>query len=440
MPPTSLEISIPTTSISATQPPYTLYNITLRLPLRSFTISKRYSEFTTFHNTLVSQTNLPPPAPLPPKSWFQNTINNATLRESRREALEAYLRAINESEDPRWRNSPAWRAFLNLPSLPSNNNTNNGGASTRLHAAITDPGDSEGGGITDPILWLDCFRDMKGHLHDARLYLTRRDQETTPQRQHESSARAKSELVRAGGLIASLESGLRNLSSSSSGGGEENNAGSRPGSKLGRRNTATTATAWSVSGNNTLGEGEMRRRKDLLINARKEKDGLEDLLNAMAAKSRIDSAVASIQDKEALMGTQGGKKAIRSSGRVLGRETERTRELDNSGVVQLQKQMMEDQDVAVDELMRIVNRQKELGIAINNELQVQNELLNLADEDATRYVFFPILFFIFFWWEGCADLNIGWVGRLILGRRGLGEFLECVDMMVVCDVYFYSWS
>ncbi|PWY80126.1 hypothetical protein BO83DRAFT_406225 [Aspergillus eucalypticola CBS 122712] len=394
MPPTTLEITIPTTSISATQPPYTLYNITLRLPLRSFTISKRYSDFTTFHNTLTSQTNAPPPAPLPPKSWFQNTINNATLRESRREALEAYLRAINESDDPRWRNSPAWRAFLNLPSLPSNNNSTGGGggtgASTRLHAAITDPGDSEGGGITDPILWLDCFRDMKGHLHDARLYLTRRDQETTPQRQHESSARAKSELVRAGGLIGSLESGLRNLSNSStsSGGGEENhnnNAGSRPGSKLGRRNTATTvATAWSVSGNNTLGEGEMRRRKDLLINARKEKDGLEDLLNAMAAKSRIDSAVASIQDKEALMGTQGGKKAIRSSGRVLGRETERTRELDNSGVVQLQKQMMQDQDVAVDELMRIVNRQKELGIAINNELQVQNELLNLADEDATR--------------------------------------------------------
>lgn len=430
MPPTTLEISIPTTSISATQPPYTLYNITLRLPLRSFTISKRYSDFTTFHNTLTSQTNAPPPAPLPPKSWFQNTINNATLRESRREALEAYLRAINESDDPRWRNSPAWRAFLNLPSLPSNNNSTgggNGGASTRLHAAITDPGDSEGGGITDPILWLDCFRDMKGHLHDARLYLTRRDQETTPQRQHESSAKAKSELVRAGGLIGSLESGLRNLSNTSTSGGEENNAGggSRPGSKLGRRNTATTAaTAWSVSGNNTLGEGEMRRRKDLLINARKEKDGLEDLLNAMAAKSRIDSAVASIQDKEALMGTQGGKKAIRSSGRVLGRETERTRELDNSGVVQLQKQMMQDQDVAVDELMRIVNRQKELGIAINNELQVQNELLNLADEDATRYVF---LHFILL--GGFANLAVGWVGRLILGRRGLGEFLD-VDRML----------
>ncbi|PWY96581.1 hypothetical protein BO94DRAFT_481492 [Aspergillus sclerotioniger CBS 115572] len=348
--------------ISPTTPPYTLYNITLRLPLRSFTISKRYSDFTTFHTMLTTQTNLPPPAPLPPKSWFQNTISNSTLRESRREALETYLRAINESDDARWRSSPAWRAFLNLPSLPS---TNGSSPASRLHAAITDPADAEGGGITDPILWLDCFRDMKGHLHDARLYLTRRDQETTPQKQHESSARAKSELLRAGGLIAALESGLRNLSGSGSG-------------------TGGTIASWSVSGNHTLGEGEMRRRKDLLINARKEKDGLEDLLNAMAAKSRIDSAVASIQDKEALMGTKGGKKPMRSSGRVLGKETERTRELDNAGVVQLQKQMMADQDIAVDELMRIVNRQKELGIAINNELQVQNELLSLADEDATR--------------------------------------------------------
>lgn len=61
MPPT-LEISIPTTSASATSPPYTLYNITLRLPLRSFTLSKRYSDFLSFHTNLISQTTVPPPA------------------------------------------------------------------------------------------------------------------------------------------------------------------------------------------------------------------------------------------------------------------------------------------------------------------------------------------------------------------------------------------
>ncbi|KAF7587873.1 hypothetical protein BBP40_006609, partial [Aspergillus hancockii] len=194
---TSPEITIPTTTLSPTNPPYTIYNLILRLPLRSFTISKRYSDFVTFHKTLLTQTNTPPPASLPPKTWFQNTVSNATLREDRRAALETYLQAINEADDPRWRNSPAWRAFLNIPSAGNSSNT-----STRLHAAVTDAT-----AVSDPTLWLDVYRDMKGHLHDARLHLTRRDQETTPQRQHESSARAKSSLVRAGTLIGCLEEG-----------------------------------------------------------------------------------------------------------------------------------------------------------------------------------------------------------------------------------------
>ncbi|KAH8423298.1 Qc-SNARE protein [Aspergillus melleus] len=372
----TLEISIPNTSISPTSPPYTLYNITLRLPLRSFTVSKRYSDFTTFHTTLTNQTNAPPPAPLPSKSWFSNTVKNASLREDRRIALETYLRAINDADDSRWRNSPAWRAFLNLPTAATTGGKNNGGTgpsmtSARLHAAITEPGSSGGAGgaaITDPTLWLDCYRDMKGHLHDARLHLTRRDQETTPQKQHESSARAKSSLVRAGSLIVALEEGLKNL-----GDGPEGPVGGGDGGKAGRK---------VAMGGSGLGEGELRRRKDLLINARKERDGLEDLLNAMAAKSRVDHAVASIQDKEALVGSAGKKPA--RSGRVLGKETERTRELDNNGVLQLQKQTMKEQDLDIEELRKIVNRQKELGISINAELEYQNELLKLADEDADR--------------------------------------------------------
>lgn len=208
---------------------------------------------------------------------------------------------------------------------------------------------------------------MKAHLHDARLHLTRRDQETTPQKQHESSARAKSSLVRAGSLIGALENGLKNLGDA--------NADARS-TASGKRG------AWG-SGNG-LGDGEIRRRKDLLVNAKKEKNGLEDLLNAMAAKSRIDNAVASIQDKEVLVGSASRKPP--RSGRVLGKETERTRELDNQGVLQLQKRTMEDQDMSIEELRKIVQRQKELGIAINAELEIQNELLKLTDEDTDRYV------------------------------------------------------
>ncbi|GMG45112.1 unnamed protein product [Aspergillus oryzae var. brunneus] len=353
----NLEITIPTTSLSPTSPPYTVYNLTLRLPLRSFTISKRYSDFLNFHKTLLTQTNIPPPAPLPQKTWFKNTVSNASLREDRRQALEAYLQAINDADDPRWRNSPAWRAFLNLPSAANASHT-----STRLHAAITDPGSGADNPISDPTLWLDVYRDMKSHLHDARLHLTRRDQETTPQKQHESSARAKSSLVRAGSLVAALEEGLKVM-------GEAANRAQSPSGK-GR--------------GGSLGDGELRRRKDLLINARKEKDGLEDLLNAMAAKSRVDHAVASVQDKEALVGSASRKPA--RSGRVLGKETERTRELDNQGLLQLQRQTMEDQDQSVEELLKIIRRQKELGIAINEEVEIQNALLSLANEDAERYV------------------------------------------------------
>ncbi|KAL4906623.1 hypothetical protein BDW74DRAFT_167223 [Aspergillus multicolor] len=367
-----LEISIPTTTTSTTSPPFTIYNITLRLPLRSFALSKRYSDFTTFHTTLTSQTNSAPPHPLPSKSWFSNTVSNTDLRESRRQGLESYLRAINEASDSRWRNSPAWRAFLNLPSLGSNNNSNESitASSARLHAAATGPGLLNGEPISDPTLWLDCYRDLKSQLHDARLHLTRRDQETTPQRQHESSARAKSSLVRAGSLITALEDGLKRIADGGNGNGHGNG-----------RYTSSTS----------LGEGEIRRRKDLLINARKEKDGLEDLLNAMAAKSRVDNAVASIKDKEALIGAANGAggagdsgRKPAKSGRVLGKETERTRELDNQGVLQLQRDTMQQQDMSVEELLKIVRRQKELGIQINEELEVQNEMLRMVDDDATR--------------------------------------------------------
>src|SRR5204863_5434115 len=153
-----------------------------------------------------------------------------------------------------------------------------------------------------------------------------------------SSKQATSALDRAETMLVALEEGLKNL-----------------------RDKA-------VWGESRLGEGELSRRKDLLANARKERDGLEYLLIAMTTKSKLDNAVSLIQDKEALVGNKP------KVGRILGKETDKTRELDNPGVLQLQKQIMEDQDLGVEDLRKIVARQKELGIAIHNELQIQNEM------------------------------------------------------------------
>ncbi|KAJ5467755.1 hypothetical protein N7475_005507 [Penicillium sp. IBT 31633x] len=393
----TVEITIPNTTVSTTSPPYTVYHITLRLPLRSFTVPKRYSDFTTFHDTLISQTNVPPPASLPPKSWFTKTVSNERLREDRRRGLEQYLRAINESDDGRWRTSPAWRAFLNLPTAVASTGQGSTNTSTRLHAAITDPS-STNAPITDPTLWLDYYRDMKSHLRDARLQLSRRDQETTPQKQHESSAQAKGSLVRAGTMITTLDEGLKNLGR---------------GDKDSESNTSAS-----------LGGGEIRRRKDLLINARKEKDGLEDLLHAMATKSRLDHTVASIQDKEALLNSgnatgdgASGRRTPARAGRVLGKETERTRELDNDGVLQLQRQMMESQDANVDELRKIIIRQRELGTQINEELEVQNELLKMADEEADMFVYTLSAIVLLYFANEMSRLK----SKIDIGRKRIGK-------------------
>ncbi len=69
---------------------------------------------------------------------------------------------------------------------------------------------------------------------------------------------------------------------------------------------------------------------------------------------------------------------------MLGKETERTREWDNEGVGGLQKQLMDGQDQDLEVLAQAVRRQKELGVQIQEELEVQTDLLGLVGEDVDR--------------------------------------------------------
>lgn len=351
-----IDISIPSTNLSETSKPYTIYNITLRLPLRSYTVQKRYSDFLSLNQSLTEQVGRPPPASLPGKSWFKSTVSSPELTEQRRQDLEKYLQTVQNADDDRWRNTSIWRAFLNLPSSMTSSSSKAG----NLHSVLTGPG-AGGAPISDPTVWLDSHRDLKTHLHDARLNLTTRDQAATPQKQHEASAAAKSSLVKAGTLITALEDGLSNMQKS------------------------------TISSSQKLGAGELRRRKDLLSAAKKDKDALENLLNAMSQKSKIDSAVANIQEHTDLMSSVNNAPASSNTGtskaparRVLGKETAETRALDNQGLLQLQQQKMQEQDLDVDEIRKIVYRQRELGIAINQELEVQNEMLKIVDEDVDR--------------------------------------------------------
>ncbi|TGZ85202.1 SNARE complex subunit [Ascodesmis nigricans] len=357
----SLDISIPDTSeVKGSGKAYTAFHIHLALPMRNLTVKKRYSEFVDLHSSLTTHTGAPPPSSLPPKSYLTGTVGNPTRTENRRAGLESYLRAILTHPDSRWRDSPVWRTFLSLPasftvSSPPPSSAGQRRQSTSIYSGLPT------GPITDPSLWLDSHRDLKGHLHDARIWLGKRDQAATPQEAQEASTESKRSLVKASSLISALDAGLKDR-------GDNNN---EP----------------------TLPPGEIRRRKDLIATARKERDALESLASAIA--SRANANLASTTTGTTSSSPQSQQKAALFNGRrngvpgrrVLGgpaQETEQTRELDNTGVLQLQKQVMEDQEQGVMRLLGIVRKQKELGLAINEELEVQNEMLNNLEEDVDR--------------------------------------------------------
>lgn len=367
------EISIPTTSLHTPadgSKPHTLYNITLRLPLRSYVVQKRYSDFAALHKSLASHVGAPPPAPLPGKTWFKSTVSSAALTEQRRVALEKYLRAVAEPPDRRWRDTPAWRSFLNLPGSTNNSAASASGigpgdakvaaaSSSSLRGGAVGPRDAVLAAASDPGTWLDLHRELRDALQEARKALARRDMAAEPGARAEAGAAAKRHLVRAGALLGALADGLRVL-----------------------REAAR------------LGEGELRRRKDLLAAARTDRDGLDKIAASLAAGPGASArqGMPSATDTAALLGSgsgdgSGSRGGPRAGGRVLGAplpETERTRALDNQGVVQLQKQMMEEQDQSVALLAAAVRRQKELGLEIGQEVEEHIRQLDRMDDDVTR--------------------------------------------------------
>lgn len=186
------------------------------------------------------------------------------------------------------------------------------------------------------------------------MQLAKRDQAVSTADQHEASAGAKRNLIKASGVLAALDAGLK--------------------------------TSWNKEATTPeLLDGEVRRRKDLLSAARKERDGLESLANSLAAKRNSPHAAApasSPGDRTALF-------AAKPRGRVLGAplpETERTRELDNGGVLQLNDEFMREQDKFVAGLLGNVTRMKEIGVAIGEEIEVQNRMLGALDADVEKYV------------------------------------------------------
>jgi len=241
MPPT-LDISVPSAHTEPSPSPHTVYTVSIHLPLRSYTLDKRFSDFTALHSTLTTQASAPPPTALPPKHYFASTLTNATLTESRRRGLEAYLQTLaSAATDPRWRATSGWRAFLQL--------------------GAPGAGGTASGARAEPSAWLDTHRELVGQLQSARERLAARNGAGSgdPRQLAEEGAAAKKALVRAGALIEALERGLRDVGAD--------------------------------YGSERMGEGEVRRRRDLVAAARRERERLEELQVLVGRKEGVDGEV-----------------------------------------------------------------------------------------------------------------------------------------------------
>ncbi|KAF2249273.1 Phox-like protein [Trematosphaeria pertusa] len=361
-----LRISIPAAHTDSTDAgkDFTAYEIRIEhpFPRATTTLRKRYSDFAALDSALRSQVGTAPPSPLPPKSWLGgslgklgigSTTGSPDLVEKRRQGLETYLQTIETSEDGRWRICKAYRDFLSL-----------GGRDKKF---ANFPGSQFGKDrVRDSSDWLDKYSEVKSNLQDTRRWLTQREQATSATAQHEAGANAKKGLVRTGSLLSALDEGLSRLGGSR---GDE----------------------WSGE---KLGDGEIRRRRDLISTSRKERDGLESVLNTMAVKAAVSGSGSSTPSTSSAAVTNEQKAGLfsranqaASGRRVLGapaKETERTRELDNEGVLQLQKQIIAEQDQDLVDLTTVVRRMKEMGVQINQEIVEQNAMLGLLGEDVER--------------------------------------------------------
>lgn len=307
-----VRVSIPYASTSD-DGTHTIYHVVVKVGERSHTLLKRYSAFATLKAELEALYSDQLPYEFPGKTYIRKSVNNSGVTEQRRMILEKLLQdAINDEVNIKWRRSLPFREFLNLP--PGTFSSNDV-AKERVNAAwsLSVRHDEP---ILDVTTWIDTVREAKQRLQDARSKV------------FVEPAEARRELILARSRFESLTKGL----------------------ELG----------------DSIGDGERKRRTELLNSLKREHGDLESLL------SNVDAPQSMSATRKQLF-----------KGRVIGepQETSRTTRLDNQQLLQLQKQDFKQQDEQLDQLALAMRRQRELGMAINEELQLQNELLDEMDAE-----------------------------------------------------------
>ncbi|CAH2355815.1 vacuolar morphogenesis protein 7 [[Candida] railenensis] len=319
--------SIPTTS---TQKNVIYYHVNIKLPLRSITTLKRFSDFYSLVDSLCSNLKIKVkdfPYELPSKkigsSWFSGS-ENSPLVQDRALELSKFVNSI--IQDRELQNHPLVHQFLELP------------LNFKFTEAITKP-KSSGNDLDDLVLpsdqslvtnWQEYARKFKFHISQL-------------------SSQASS----ASSITSRLE--IREKVT-----------------KVIKPNLIKLERAANENATDKL---EVKRKQMVLSDISSE---LESLLKKL--ESPKSAANSSTNNRLDLLGSR----------RVFGGNTEQASEtndtlpLNNQELIQQQVQVQKNQDQEIEQLRKIIQRQRQIGEVINNEVMEQNDILDGLNEDVER--------------------------------------------------------
>eukprot|EP00123_Amoebidium_parasiticum_P010121 comp19903_c0_seq1/m.24127 comp19903_c0_seq1/g.24127 ORF comp19903_c0_seq1/g.24127 comp19903_c0_seq1/m.24127 type:complete len:326 (-) comp19903_c0_seq1:596-1573(-) len=131
----------------------------------------------------------------------------------------------------------------------------------------------------------------------------------------------------------------------------------------GTRDLQATLDEVEKKGSGLITDGELLLRQNKLQTLMGKREELE------RAEKTAPTQMGNAEQRSELMGTG-------SSQRVWGRETAETAGKSNLEVVNVQRQLMDQQDEGLDRLQAIIQRQKQIALSINEELDTQNNMLD----------------------------------------------------------------
>ncbi|KAJ1920353.1 hypothetical protein H4219_001328 [Mycoemilia scoparia] len=436
------QIRIPVVRISSQPGHFIEYAVQVQGPVRSWTVWHRYSEFSALHSDFGKQfPGQQIPFKLPPKAvggWL-NKLNPFSSHhgtgsegsekkgymepiaaskisdeiEHRRHDLEQYLRSIYYHENNQWRNTKVWKDFLTPP----------GNTLITWAGGNSNAFGDEGNGkrpetFATPQSWLEDYRDADKLTRDIRELLWRRESALSRNEvstSHQCTLQAKRLLNSLEEAIGELGASLKVLTDDKS-----SSPALSKGESLRRQDKLRAISEEKVklskliigdSGEpisssrlgqfsevkaNSANKNELLKNDRTGFNANNSGAKQPSRIIASASFGSTDSGRSNSPMSHNFNSDSGsttkGKSGWRSK-RIFGnsnrspsppQETDMTRTMDNQEVLQLQTTMMDTQDKHVASLSHTLQRQREIGLSIGQELEMHNQLLDELSEDIDR--------------------------------------------------------